>query len=247
MALATCISPLLWVISSGELTKSYSLAIESLTVHAKHLMNVDVPAVVRQFHCDLTQTAEGARVELLKNSIRASDFWHLVELIKEKLVAFCDMTDLIHGTGQYYREVLQWITMTRTQCFTLTEMHGVWALLFKHYSSLVTWPDGSACMTTLQELYCVKIPVEQACAAYNVKNPTMMVDGCLWCPLWWCGVQRLEPGSANGSQSCASNHRHWFGPLFLDKESGCPVRNAEPPQILESLGVVVRVTGQQMN
>ena len=29
MAWATCISPLLWVISSGELTKSYSLAIEA--------------------------------------------------------------------------------------------------------------------------------------------------------------------------------------------------------------------------
>ena len=133
-AWATHLVPLVWVVSSGELSGAYALGLRVLLKAAKELVGLDLQNVVRQLHADLTQTAEKARSALLPRAVRASDCWHTLEVTKGMLeTTLVKRTE--DGELRYYNEILSWVHMSRTHCMRLTEVDNLWSLLFQHYSS----------------------------------------------------------------------------------------------------------------
>ena len=131
--------------------------------------------------------------------------------------------------------------MTRTQCVTFTEQHVLWSVLLKHYS--VTEP---ATAEALRMRYFIKIPVEQAMdpEGYGVIDPIFVREGNMLCALFWCGLQRLQPGSACGSQPCESNHKTWLQPL-LQAPDGTPLKRATPPTLFPALRTAIRTMSRQ--
>ncbi len=159
--------PLVWVVSSGEQSEGYHLAPEVLLAHTKHLRHMDLAVKVRQFHADLTTTKEKARVAVLPVSIRAADFWHTLERIKEKLVRRNE-----HDGLKHYRSLLSWVHTCRNRCTTLTEHHDLWPPLCKHYES-----DDiakKAAVDALRDQYCLRIPLDVTSKSYGVTNPLML-------------------------------------------------------------------------
>ena len=65
-----------------ELARGYGLGMDRLDAEAREAYGLDLSRCVRQFHADLTLTAEHARARYLPSSIRAADFWHTLERIK---------------------------------------------------------------------------------------------------------------------------------------------------------------------
>ena len=96
----------------------------------------------------------------------------------------------------------------------------------------------------LKERYFISIPRDASATVHGVTELSLLVGDASWCALFWCGLQRLEPGSACGSQSSESNHRVWLGPLF-QYANGMPLRHAEPPAFVDAMKRAVRATSQQ--
>ena len=109
---ATHMVPLIWVVSSGELSEAYSLGIRSLTSSLLRIADIDLRGAVRQLHADLTQTAEKARAECLPGSIRAADFWHTQEALIKMLLCQLKQKNA-EGGLKYFQEILSWMHMTR--------------------------------------------------------------------------------------------------------------------------------------
>ena len=71
----THFNPLVWVVASGETAGAYRLGIDALLRFANTLTpRVDLALSTKHFHADLTATAEKARRELLKHSVRVAYF-----------------------------------------------------------------------------------------------------------------------------------------------------------------------------
>ena len=101
-------------------------------------------------------------------------------------------------------------------------------------------------MAELKARYFTTITCGVALEKYGVESPDhMLADGHFWCPLFWCGLHRIAPGYASGSQSAEASHRHLLSPLLQDDE-GRQIRNAEPPQLFRSINCMVRTVGQQL-
>ena len=85
---------------------------------------------VRQFHADLTATAEVARQQLYPASVRTADFWHTLEAMKATL----EDTSLPGEQKKRLKgEVIDWVMCKRSECVQLTEFRNLWAMLCKHY------------------------------------------------------------------------------------------------------------------
>ena len=210
---------------------------DRLSAEAREAYGLDLSRCVRQFHADLTLTAEHARARYLPSSIRAADFWHTLERIKECLASTLSVQD-DDGTATYFNEILQWVHMTRTQCVTFTEQHVLWSLLLRHYGAI-----EPATAESLRK-YFLTVPVEQARDVYGVVDPIFCHEGKMLCALFWCGLQRLQPGSACGSQPCESQHKTWLQPL-LQTPDGKPLRNATPPTLFPALRRAIRTISRQ--
>ena len=223
----THFTPLVWVLASGETTGSYKLGLAALNRMAAALFDIDLTRCTKQFHADLTPTAEAARQELYPASVRTADFWHLLEAIKEMLEEELEAGD---EKRKHKNEIIHWIMATRSEPITFTEQHDLWALLFKHFREDL---GEHRAFLRLQEKFFVLIPVERAKLAYNAEDLSMLQDGCAWCGLHWSGFCRLQPGSACGTEPTES-YNLVFSKRF-QKPDGRPLRKATPPQIFPAL------------
>ena len=230
----THFTPVLWVFASGETTGAYRLGISTL-IRYMRAVNIgwDV-SLVKQFHADLTATAEKARAELLPDSIRVADFWHLSEAIQNML------SETLGESSPHRKDFLDWVYMTRTQCITLTEHHNLWALLLKQFAEVI--PDAVA---AFKERYCLFIPRQKAEQEYGVSNPSMMQQSHLFCTLQWAGLGRLQPGSIGGEAAQESYHRS-FNQHF-QRPDGRRLRKAKPDEVVPALSVAVKIMGQDVS
>ena len=231
----TTFTPLVWVVASGETGGAYCAGARVLNRLAGRPLiaggqGIDMRQNVKQFHADMTKTAEAAREELYDKSVRCSDYWHIFEAIK---------TDLVTREKGRKDTILNWIVMTRTHCIKLTTVHNTWALVFN-------WLDkvGEHKAKDTLKKYFLLLPVEVAeTEPYSASEMTMLEGGKVLCPLFWAGWDRVQPGSASGSQALESYNR-LYGKLF-QTPSGRRLRKATPDQIPEALRKVVKVAGQQ--
>ena len=239
-AWASHLSPVIWVVASGELAGAYMLGFSSLIQHTPAVCpDIDIQEDVKQFNADLTATAEKARQRHLKNSIRGPDFWHCLVKVSETLEAELVHKDESGKKKKYYSEIIAWVHMTRTQCMLLTEHHNLWAALLKHYRDL---GEGAA-MQKLLERYFLLVPVEVARDVYGVRNPSMLEDGKLLCAFFWCGLQRYPPGAPPSSQCAEVGHK--VQGHMIQTADGKPLRNASPPQFFPGLQTLIRTVSQQ--
>jgi len=68
-------------------------------------------------------------------------------------------------------------------------------------------PHGLKVAKALQRYYFDKIPAAAVKEIYRLKSWLGESDGFAWSAPWWAGLDRLQPGSAAGSQAQESWHR----------------------------------------
>ena len=71
----TTFTPLLWIVASGETEGAYTIGARVLDRFAANtkIAGIDLEIAVKQFHCDMTATAEAARKKYYRCSIRCND------------------------------------------------------------------------------------------------------------------------------------------------------------------------------
>jgi hypothetical protein len=230
----THFNPLVWVVASGETTGAYRLGLDALLRYGNAVCPaLNLPRSVAQFHADLTPTAEKARKELLPQSIRVADFWHMSEAFKQMLID----TDA-DGTnaGQSFAD---WMYMTRTQAVTLTEHHNLLALVCKEFEPIIP-----KTVEAFKARFCYLVPVDTAQEQYGVEEPTMLEEGHVLCSMHWGGLGRVQPGSLGGEEAQESYHRR-FNQHF-QREDGRALRRAQPNEIFPALRTAVGIIAKEV-
>ena len=206
-AWSTHFSPLVYVFASGETSEAYDVALQGLIESVQAVCAVDLRDVCRQFHADLTATAERARKERLPKSIRVADYRHVIEaaksLLQRSLVCRDEHNDLKHK-----KDVINAMRLSRTTCMTATEFHFFTALLFQ---TMEDWGEEAAAELMQHEYYFL-LPSHEASEQYSCNNMVLLQNEHIWCAPFWHGLQRVQCGSASGSQAQESAHYHVIAP-----------------------------------
>jgi len=234
-AWASHMTTAVWVLASGELGRAYGLGFKVLGVHVPRLVpEIDMKRHVKQVHTDMAASAEMARKEHFDESIGVKDFYHVLVKISETLES-CLETHLA-GDKKIYSEIVGWVHRSRCHCITLTEIHNLWQVLRKHYTDM--GGKTKKAMDLLFERYFVPISVDTARRVYKCENMTMLSEGMVMMPLFWCGLVRLEPGSGSGSQCVEASHGGELGPN-LQAEDGTPLVKATPDKLFPAMSRLV--------
>ena len=82
-----------------------------------------------------------------------------------------------------------------------------WHHLFQHFIAL----GEETCVSALVRHYFHKLPAAEARADWGVESWIGDQDSVYYA-YWWAGVERLQPGSASGSQAQESWHGNVLKP-----------------------------------
>lgn len=194
-----------FVMATSEAEEAIGLGLERMAAHIDASLPDKFPLpflqCIRQLHADLTPAAECARARLLPNSLRAADYWHcreaMIRNMKEKLVIRNP-----DGEKVYLKVLLHLMKVTRT-IPVLTEFYMVWAFTFQRMD---TWGEDDA-VASFKSTYFFRMPIDEINRRFPGCMNVPLEDGGVICAAWWSGFQRIQPGSALGSQSQESFHR----------------------------------------
>ena len=218
-AWASHLTTAIWVLASGELAMAYDIGFRVLKKYVPQVVpEIDMGRDVKQVHTDMAASAEKARRDNFTESIGVKDFWHVLVRISEMLEEYLEIPNAAGDGKKYYSAIIGWVHRSRCQCVTLAEVHNLWQMLRKHFSEL----GETKAMDIFFERYFEHVSVDAARSVYGCKNISMLSEGKVMLPLFWCSISQLEPGSASGSQCVEASHGGELGPNLQD-ENGQPL------------------------
>ena len=128
---------------------------------------------IKQVHADFGADIDRARQDKLPNSAFTDIKDHLQALDEDKL-----------------KYILRALQDSRSNCCTLCEFHQYGYHVFRQISAWgLQWV-----VTYLKTNFFFLLKVEDSKEQYGLEQPYGATEGVL-CAAWWCGYQRLQPGS----------------------------------------------------
>lgn len=205
----TTYSPLIFAIANTESQPTYTLLMQAAARAASALCNIDLPRVTRQYHADMHPGQEAARRDVFPAAARVSDFAHVIGATRPSSNHRSGLLSLaknnLSRAGQRLMPLIEHTIHLLRVAPTALIFHTLASLLFD--TLLSQGPPERIAVQKLQSTYFLKIDAATACQQYQVLSWAGDAD-YLWIAAWWCGLQRLQPGSGSGTQPQESWHRH---------------------------------------
>ena len=221
-AFRSTFNPLAFAVANKENEDTYRFFFESLVGCARQFAGVDLPTVCHQYHADLHAGEHLAMKSVFPNADRVADWAHVTGACvrPQKHLAAVDP----RGRLAAYRAG---IFKTMKSALT-TPGQSLLPLIERAFYCLRTVPTAllfHAIARSLVDTLLAQQPPERKAARLLMQHYFERCDPALaqtrfdiisWqdypAPLvtadWWCGVQRVQPGSASGTQAQESWHRH---------------------------------------
>ncbi|CAE7545090.1 mak16-a [Symbiodinium natans] len=186
-AFRTTFSPLMFALANKESDVSYGTLFDSLISCAKAVAGVDLREAVGQYHADLHSGEEKARRRCWPRSDRVADFAHVIGACKRPA----------------RRAVRSW---EKSDAQVNTWRSGLFAVMKKRAQRD---PPERAAVQALQRHYLTPCSPREANDRFGVQSwPGQTSHKNLLLADWWHGAERLQPGSASGTQAQESWHVH---------------------------------------
>ena len=221
-AFRTTFNPLLFALTNKEAQESYKIFFQALVDCAAKFTGVNLAEVCFQYHADLHLGEDLARKQIFPRSDRLADWAHVTGAcarpkIKQtageadgRLAAyrqgiFATVKNHLSKAGQKLLPVVERAFYCLRSVPTALLFHTVAHVLLE--TLIAQAPPERKAATALKKHYLQSCPKEEACSRYELSDwvghpqPLLLAD-------WWCGFQRIQPGSASGMQAQESWHRH---------------------------------------
>ena len=255
-AFTTTFDAFMFGIANKESHTTYKLFFEAAVKAVQQLCGVDLRDACQQYHGDWHRGEELARQEVLCKSQRCGDWSHFTgaTVQRKKLQPMLPATrpgeKLVNAwrVGVYATirkrcssgvradetvEFLKPIFEVSRVAPTLLLFHTIWHHAFQALNSR----GEAACASALERCYFFKVAASEARSVWGMES-WHGTEQWVHCAAWWSGCQRLQPGSASGTQAQESWHRHvlkaYMGslrltmPEFIDRLSEfCEARLAQ--------------------
>ena len=180
---------------------------------------------VGQYHADWHCGEEAARRAVFRRSARAADWAHFVGATARQSRSHDNEDDTVHAwrhrdgwVGTVRRAAgsdtiaekcvsfLQPVFKLTRSTPTLLLFTAVWHCAFARLQEMHV-PFGTKVAKALQRHYFEQAPTDTVKEVYGVKSWPGDDAGFAWSAPWWAGLDRLQRGSAAGSQAQESWHR----------------------------------------
>jgi hypothetical protein len=212
--------PWLFAVTSQECAESYDFFFQ----HALCVANTCCPGFVlesacRQYHGDWHKGEEKARAARFPKSLRAADWAHFVGATTstKKNPHIDDEYVLTWRSGVYHTLqkhhvsteamdlIRTWLPILRK-----TPTAAIFHTL-THYLFEALGRDGQeTALKVLRTYYFAELSGQDATNRFGIRSWIGGRDS-IWYAYWWAGFQRLQPGSASGSQSQEAWHKKFKG------------------------------------
>ena len=223
-AFRTTFSPLMFALANKESEATHRILFESLVSCAREVANLDLREIVAQYHADLHMGEEKARQQVWPKSERVADFAHLIGACQRprargahqrhdpkaavwRAGLFATMKRKLSHTGQRLLPLIERTIFLLRSVPTALLFHSVAHVL--QQTLLAQVPPEKAAVQALRQHYLTSCSPREAKERFEVSSWPGQ-DNCnrLILADWWHGVQRLQPGSASGTQAQEAWHRH---------------------------------------
>ena len=221
-AFSTTFNPLIFGLANKESEVTYQVLFQSLCECSRRFAGIDLQACVRQYHADMHPGEDLAQRSMFANACRVADWAHVIGACtrpKQKVTkdAHDERVNVYHSG--VFNTVKKKLSPAGQKLLPLVErafhcMRSLpTALLFHTCAQMLLAtltaqdpPEGNAA-NALEKHYFVRLDAEDARSQFDLEDwpgdPTRILIA-----EWWCGIQRLQPGSASGTQAQESWHRH---------------------------------------
>ena len=210
-AFRTTYTPLAFAISNTEQKSAYDLLFAVAIRMGHALCGIDLQLAVRQYHADLHPGEEAARREAFPNAARVADFAHVIgathpkknQATKPTLAGFRSglfalAKKHISVPGQRLLPLLQHTVHLLRVVPTALVFHCIANLLFD--TLLAQQPPERSLVRKLQTHHFTRVLAAEARARFELISWPGDPDA-IWLAPWWTGLQRVQPGSASGTQA----------------------------------------------
>ena len=218
-AFSTTFDPLMFALANKESEPTYSCLFKALCFCAEKWTGLDLAQACHQYHADMHPGEDLSAKNAFPCADKVADWAHLIgACTRPKLTASqreqADSHLLAHRSG-IFATTKRHLSPAGKPLFALIEQsvhamrslptaflfHTVTHLLFESLST------EAAAVRNLKQYYFSCVPAETARQRWNVLD-WVGDNSFLWSAEWWCGADRLQPGSASGTQKQESWHKH---------------------------------------
>ena len=220
-AFRTAFHPLVFGLANKESQPTYQVLFEALCACAEKFAGVDLRSSCQQYHADMHPGEDLAQRSVFINASRVADWAHVIgacnrpkaskhlalgdERIKIfRSGAFATMQNNFTRAGQKLLPLVKRAFFCLRSVPTAMIFHCIAALLLQTLVS--QQPPEEKAAKALQRHYLVKHGRQQAQANFKVED-WPGEQNTFYTAEWWCGLQRIQPGSASGTQAQESWHR----------------------------------------
>ena len=220
-AFRTAFHPLVFGLANKESQPTYQVLFEALCACAEKFAGVDLRSSCQQYHADMHPGEDLAQRSVFINASRVADWAHVIgacnrpkaskhlalgdERIKIfRSGAFATMQNNFTRAGQKLLPLVKRAFFCLRSVPTAMIFHSIAALLLQTLVS--QQPPEEKAAKALQRHYLVKHGRQQAQANFKVED-WPGEQNTFYTAEWWCGLQRIQPGSASGTQAQESWHR----------------------------------------
>ena len=219
----------MFCIANKESKHTYGAFFSACKRVVSAVSGIDLAVQCKQYHADWHKGEEIARTAEFHSSIRVGDYAHFVGATTKASRSRC--TTGHHNqpgheaqmkwawrTGIYetiqraapsrlaglaaVEKVKPWVEAT-VAAPTLLLFHVAWLLVLQDLES-----SGFAWCSTLLQKYClIKLSANDAREQWKLQSWPGSLD-FVWYAHWWLGLQRVQPGTAGGSQAQESWHKN---------------------------------------
>eukprot|EP00439_Symbiodinium_sp_Y106_P016405 s1248_g2.t1 len=234
-AFRTTFTPLMFAVANVERQETYECLFKAAATCAKQWCDIDLSTAARQYHADLHPGEDLARESVFPNALRVADFAHVIGACKrgsrqkadrpkdERMAAW--RSGLFSVAKKHLRKkqllpLIQNVVHLLRSLPTALLFHSVSTLLFD--TLLAQEPREEKVVQRLQRFYFNKVSAQDAKRLYGLQSWRGSPD-YIWEAPWWAGPQRLQPGSASGTQAQESWHRHKLKKFLGNLRTSIPV------------------------
>ena len=246
-------TPLAYAISNTESKPAYDLLFAVAIRMAESLCGLDFSQCVKQYHADLHPGEEAARRERFPNTARVADFAHVIGATQPKKNnrdnppipgfrsgLFSLARKHVSVAGRRLLPLIEHTIHLLRIVPTALVFHSVAVLLFD--TLLAQVPPERTLAQKLQTHHFTKVLAREARKQFKLESWTGE-GGYIWLAPWWCGLQRVQPGSASGTQPQESWHRHKLKKFLGSIRMSIPALAENLQQFTESTLEQLRLQG----
>ena len=214
--------PLMFALTNKEAEDTYEVFFESLVECASKFGDIDLREVTRQYHADLHYGEDLAQKKVFSRADRVADWAHVIgacsrskgskddgsssDRIKAyRAGVFSTMKKHLSASGQKLLPLIERAFFCMRCLPTALLFHVVAHSLINML--VVQQPSEKKAADILLRYYFVKLPADKAHETFGVRQWPGDARYLITAD-WWTGLQRVQPGSASGTQAQESWHKH---------------------------------------